>query len=181
MKRLEKVVLLTTFIERLHTGGSWCGETHIQKATYFLQELLKVPMDFKFILYKHGPFSFDLRNELTEMRADGILELEIKIPNYGSSLTITKQGKEIQGFYNNIITEYEKELGFIVEKLGSKNVIELEKLATALYITLKNPEEEKNSRATLMNTLKPHISVSEGISSVKNIDLLISESKSALI
>jgi len=175
MKRLEKVALITTLIEKLHTRGSWCGETHIQKAVYFLQELLKIPMDFKFILYKHGPFSFDLRNELTEMQADGLLGMEAKVPSYGSSLIVTERGKTIQKLYNDAVTEYEKELGFIVEKLGDKNVIELEKLATALYITLKNPEEDENGRARLMNTLKPHISMLEGLSSIKNIDLIMSK------
>lgn len=31
-----------------HSG--WCGETHLQKAIYFLQTLLNVPTDFDYIL-----------------------------------------------------------------------------------------------------------------------------------
>jgi uncharacterized protein YwgA len=60
MDRLRRAAILTRLIEQLRNGGSWCGETHVQKATFFLQELLNVPLSLDFILYKHGPFSFDL-------------------------------------------------------------------------------------------------------------------------
>src|SRR6266545_4036200 len=64
MKRLQRAALLTELVEQMRAHDSWCGETHLQKATYFLQELLDVEMDYDFVLYKHGPFSFDLRDEL---------------------------------------------------------------------------------------------------------------------
>ena len=62
MNRLEKANLLVRLTERLRANKSWAGETHLQKATYILKRVLGVPVEFDFILYKHGPFSFDLRN-----------------------------------------------------------------------------------------------------------------------
>jgi hypothetical protein len=59
---------------RLDEQGSWSGETHIQKAAYLLRELMDIPFGFDFILYKHGPFSFELRDELSSMRSDRLLE-----------------------------------------------------------------------------------------------------------
>lgn len=181
MKRLEKIALLTALIEKLRAKGSWCGETHIQKAIYFLQELLKVPMEFKFILYKHGPFSFDLRSELTEMQADGLLELETKTPLYGSSLIVTNWGKSIQKSYKDTLANYKEELDFIVNKLGDKNVIELEKLATALYITIKNSDESDNNKAKLISTIKPHIPISDAKNAVKDLNKIMSEVESISI
>ena len=64
MTRLQRVAVLTKLTEKLHESGSWCGETHLQKAAYFLQELFNVLLVYEFILYKHGPFSFALRDEL---------------------------------------------------------------------------------------------------------------------
>ena len=177
MKRLEKLSLLTALIEKLRAKGSWCGETHIQKTVYFLQELLEVPTEFKFILYKHGPFSFDLRSELTEMQADGLLELETKTPLYGSSLILTDWGKSIQKSYNDTLTNYKEKLDFIVDKLGDKNVIELEKLATALYITIKHPNEIADVKAKRINTIKPHIPISDAENAVKNLSKIMSEVK----
>ena len=74
MQRLARASLLTRLIAGLREAGSWCGETHIQKAMFFLQELMHVPFEFKFILYRYGPFSFDLRYELTAISADGMLK-----------------------------------------------------------------------------------------------------------
>jgi hypothetical protein len=76
---------LTFFGGRAKTPRTRQGETHMQKATFFLQELIKVPLGFEFLLYKHGPFSFDLRDELTFMRAQGFLRLEPQYP-YGPTL-----------------------------------------------------------------------------------------------
>ena len=59
MDRVRNGVVITKLIETLRERGSWCGETHVQKAAFFLQELMEVPMRFNFILYKHGPFSFE--------------------------------------------------------------------------------------------------------------------------
>ena len=64
MTRLEKVAVLLKLLEKLRENGSWCGETHLQKATYMCQQLLSLPTGFDYVLYKHGPFSFDLRGEL---------------------------------------------------------------------------------------------------------------------
>ncbi|MCL6557372.1 MAG: hypothetical protein K6U74_00970, partial [Firmicutes bacterium] len=62
---LKRKALLLSLVKAMESQGSWCGETHIQKCSYFLQAMLGVPLGFEFILYKHGPFSFDLRDELT--------------------------------------------------------------------------------------------------------------------
>lgn len=95
MDRMRKAGLLTRLIEELHNNGSWCGETHVQKATFFAQELTKIPLGFDFILYKHGPFSFDLRDELTALRADGLLKLETQWP-YGPRISPTQQSEYIK-------------------------------------------------------------------------------------
>jgi uncharacterized protein YwgA len=93
MKRMQRDAVLLSLIKEMKDKGSWCGETHIQKAAYFLQELLGVPMGFEFILYKHGPYSFDLSDEVTAMRADSLLEYKTRVP-YGPNLFPTKEGQE---------------------------------------------------------------------------------------
>ena len=61
-------------------------ETHVQKAMYLMQELLEVPTEYSFILYKHGPFSFDLSDELTSFRGDYLLELAPRRPPMAHAL-----------------------------------------------------------------------------------------------
>ena len=98
MERLSyssRCALLVDMIERLRGRGSWCGETHIQKAMFILQDIAKANLGYKFVIYKHGPYSFELSNELTEMRAVGILELSFPKEGYGPSIPATEFGKRV--------------------------------------------------------------------------------------
>ncbi len=98
MNRLQRAAILSTLAEELLEIGSWCGETHLQKATFFLQHMLKVPTEWDFVLYRYGPFSFELRDELTAMRADQLLEL-IPMQPYGPRLLPTGQSRHcVSGF-----------------------------------------------------------------------------------
>ena len=175
MKKMHRDAVLLSLIKEMKTNGSWCGETHIQKATYFLQELLEVPMSFEFILYKHGPYSFDLSDEVTAMRADSLLEYKTRHP-YGPSLFPTREGQEFLGQYPKTLSKYAKRVQFIAEKIGTMGVAELERLATALYVTL-NEKEEGKSREIWITELKRHIKIDEATEAVRKVDAMIREAK----
>jgi uncharacterized protein YwgA len=176
MERFKKIIILLQIIEALRKGGSWCGETHVQKATYSLQKLKGVPLNFQFVLYKHGPFSFDLRDELTAMRADGLIEFKIVNESYGPRLVITERGQTIQKQFANNVSEYLESIQFIGSNLGDKGVVELEKLATALYVTKDMGIQEKDTRVRKIVELKPHINEPEAEKAVNAIDSLIKAS-----
>src|SRR5262249_25119884 len=80
MERLQRATVLLALIEELRDGGSWGGETHLQKAVYLLQELFQVPLGFDFVLYRHGPYSFDLADEVTALQADQLLATQLRQP-----------------------------------------------------------------------------------------------------
>src|SRR5207302_6094366 len=119
--RLRRAALLTRLIARMRQKGSWCGETHVQKATLVLQELMRVPLGFDFILYKHGPFSFDLRDELTSMRADELVRLEPQWP-YRPRITTTDRSEYMQRLFSRTLGSYDERISFVAEKLGMKGV-----------------------------------------------------------
>lgn len=167
MKRMHRDAVLISLIKEMKARGSWCGETHIQKAAYFLQELMQVPMSFEFILYKHGPYSFDLSDEVTAMRADSLLEYKTRLP-YGPSLFPTKEGQEFLIQYPKTLSKYAEKIQFIAEKIGTMGVADLERLATALYVTL-NENEEGKSREIRITELKPHIRIDEAAEAVKKL------------
>jgi hypothetical protein len=169
MVRLEKASLIITFIEKLCDNGSWCGETHIQKTMYFLQHLTNVPMEFKFILYKHGPFSFDLRDELTGLRADGLLYLDVR-PPYGPGLLPTPNAKRIRDHFLPAVGKYSNQMEFVTRYLGEKSVIELEQIGTALFVTLKTGIPDQQTRANEIYRLKPHIPIDTALTAVQEVD-----------
>ena len=174
MDRLRRAALLTRLIELLRQNTSWCGETHIQKAAYFAQGLLRIPMGYDFILYKHGPFSFDLRDELTAFRADGLLKLEPKWPR-GARIAPTKQSKYIQGLYPRTMGEYEGAIQFVASSLGGKGVVELERLTTALYVSELLEDASVRERAECVISLKPHIPRVDAVDAVRELDRVAEE------
>ncbi len=176
MNRLKQDALLSELVDQLNKRGSWCGETHIQKATYFLQEMRKVPLGFDFMLYKHGPFSFDLRDELTAMRADGFLDLHAQWP-YGPCLVPTRASIELRGDFPRTLRKYGTHIQFVCEALGDKNVAELEKLATALYVYFQNDSDSQRIRAKILHDLKSHIPFSDSLEAVKQVDVLVERSR----
>ncbi len=175
MDRLKRAALITRLIEKLRQRGSWCGETHVQKSTLFLQDLMRVPLEFEFVLFKHGPFSFDLRDELTSLRADELLRLESRWP-YGPRIAPTERSEYIQQICAKTLAKYDDRITFVAEKLGEKNVVDLERLATALYVIQRaNPDTSVDERAEQLTELKPHIPRDSAITAIKEVDHILEE------
>jgi hypothetical protein len=171
MNRLQRAALLTELADRLRQQGSWCGETHLQKATYFLQTLILVPTGYDFILYKFGPFSFDLAEELTALRADGLMELRAQPAPYGPSLLATPRSVEFRRGYPVTLGKYVDAVGFVARSLGDKGVAELERLATALYVTRAGDAAAPAAqRAQRLHELKPHVTLPQALEAVHELD-----------
>ena len=178
MEKLQRSALVLTLARRLKANGSWCGETHIQKTVYFLQELARVPLDYEFILYKHGPYSFDLTEDITAMQANLLLKLEAQPYPYGPSYRITDSGERLERRYASVIDEYNRQIEFIAGSLGNKKVVELERLGTALFVTLEGATDgQAAARIQRIQQLKPHISRNEACDAVSLVDNLIDEAK----
>lgn len=119
MTDLEKYALLGSLIEHLRRNGSWCGETHIQKATFLAQSVVSVPFGYEFVIYKHGPFSFDLGATLTAMRADGVLTLVPK-GSYGPSYSATERMGKILSKKADLVQQFESQMNRVAILLGNK-------------------------------------------------------------
>ncbi len=177
MKRMQKVVVLCQLADSMAAKGSWCGETHLQKATYFLQRLLDVPTGFDFILYKYGPFSFDLRDELTAMRADGLLEFAPQPEPYGPSLVPTELSRKVRERFPKTLRRHTEQLQFVADQLSAEGVMGLEQLATALYVTLEKDDVAPEQRAEWIKNLKPHISTGDAAKSVETVDGIVERAR----
>ena len=171
----KRSAIILILIKQMREKGSWCGETHLQKAIYFLQEMMRVDFKFNFILYKHGAFSFDLSNHLQDMIGDNYLLLESQLP-YGPSFLPGKSAKNLAIKYISITTKYNNDINFVASKLGKLGVKELEKYATALFVVKTNGLSLKK-KAKRLNKLKPHISLNNALSAIKWVNNLTKISK----
>src|SRR5688572_19502951 len=123
MRRPQRTALLGSLCDKLRDNGSWCGETHVQKSVFVLEDLLDVDLDFEFVLYKYGPFSFDLRDELVRLRGLGLVGLEPRYP-YGPRLFSTDAMQERERRFPRTLARYENALDFVASRLGPKTVDE---------------------------------------------------------
>lgn len=176
MQRKERITVLLQLIKRLKERGSWCGETHIQKATYFLQEMLRVNLGYTFIMYKHGPYSFELTDELTKLRADRLLKLLPK-GGYGPSIVLEESPYINKLFVENrdMLDEHHFSVEYVSGKLADKKVMELERLATALYVTRETMETNAEIRTKRIRELKPHVSEKDAQRAIEIIDDMMKE------
>jgi hypothetical protein len=178
MERLKKAAIITRLIDKLRERGSWCGETHIQKAMLFLQEMLRVPTDCDYVLYRHGPFSFDLRDELTGLRGDEIVKLEPQYPPYGPKIGVTDRARYVQRLFEKTLGEYEPRIAFVADQLGAKGVTELERLATAYWVTKESPGLSVADRAQRITELKSHINLAAACDAVTAVDKMAEDAQS---
>ena len=175
MGRLKRAALLTRLMERLREHDSWCGETHVQKAAFLLQELTDVPLELEFVLYRHGPYSFELRDELTGLRADGLVRLEPQGP-CGPRFVLTEQSAYIQGLYPRTLRRYEDSLSFVAAEIGNQGVTGLERLATAFYAQQRvDTGETLEQKVAWVTKRKPHISTDLARVAFEEVERLVQE------
>lgn len=170
-------LLLAVLTEKLRAHESWAGETHLQKAVYFLQTMLGVPTGFKFTLYKYGPFSFDLRDKLTEMRGSGQLELLVQPAPYGPQLEVGPGASQLRKRFPKTLRAHEAQLEYIAARLGGLGVGALERLATALLVTDEAPKATVEERAEQLHAYKPHVTLDAARRAVEQVDEMVEEAR----
>lgn len=157
MEPMERQAILTELVTQMESNDSWCGETHLQKCTYFLQQLCKVPLDFKFILYLYGPFSFELRDEITGMRADRFLQIQVRPGPYGPSLRTDDRANILREQFIQSIEPHRHAIEFVARNFSNRKVTELERLATTFFV-LDEMKEQEDRVPQVVRELKPHVS-----------------------
>ena len=157
MEKAHEIVLVGAVIKILQDAGSWCGETHIQMSSYVAKHVKKIPFSSDFILYKHGPFSFDLNSTLNNMRSQEIIS--VTSLGLGSTYSLNKGiWKAFDRASDGLFEKHEHKLTEVCVYLARKNVAELERIATAIYIRINFPMlQSLNDKKNKLVSLKPHI------------------------
>jgi hypothetical protein len=169
MKRLARAAIVTTLRDELERRGSWAGETHLQKALFVLQEGASVPLAYNFILYKHGPFAFDLREDLNAFRSDGFITLRTQPYPYGPRLVTTEIGHDLQRRFPKTLGLYRKRIETVAQFLGNRGVTDLERIGTALLMIRDFPGADDNEISRRVRNVKPHVQESEAELAIKEV------------
>jgi hypothetical protein len=168
MEEVQRMVVISHLADALRQEGSWCGETHLQKSTYLLQTIFSVPTDFRFVLYKHGPFSFELRDVLNVMLSSGLLELEHR-PGYRPSMVRTAPAERLEAGFHKTVSSVDRAVQYVARLIGSAGVFELERTATAVYLLSQRESDSNQHLAEELNRLKPHVSIDDALVSISDM------------
>lgn len=175
MENNEKQAILLELLDQLRARHSWCGETHLQKAVYFLQQMAAVPIGYEFVLYKHGPFSFELKDEISAMVGDDTLKVVPQRFPYGPKLEEGSFAPVTKVQCDDAVKNYSEQIRQVSEKLGGKNVGDLERLATALYAIKECSElADDNSRAKQITQWKPHVEHDDALKALQTVNSWLS-------
>lgn len=178
MNRYERMALLLRLMELLREKGSWCGATHVQKSAYFAQDLTKVPFEYDFFIYKYGPFSSSLRDELSGMLALLVAELEAHDMFLSPKYRIGRRGRKLMETFGECIAKYENQLEFVSNRIGNMKIEELEQVGTALFVTREMGSEAlKSVRCDRLQRRKPHIERHDAEMAIEKTDRWIEEAR----
>ncbi len=176
MARIDRAAYLLFAMEQLKVSGSWCGETHVQKALFLGQELLGLPTHFRYILYKHGPYSFELSEQLQTLISDELVSVQPR-PPYGPSLSITDAAKPLSAKAESD-PEFSKHIKFLARSLCKKTVSDLEKIATAEYLSKRsNKKSTLDILADELTEIKRHVTKEAAIAAFKEVEALRESAK----
>lgn len=175
LTELERRAVLARLIDQTAKSGSWNGEPHIQESVYFLETATGVPTNLGFVLYKHGPYSFDLHDELVWMRANQFIDIKPIYP-YGPSFHLAELGSVLLSHFPKTVSRFTGQIEFVANEFREMQVVELKRLATAWFVTVNHPADPEK-RASTVSTLKPHITLEEARSAIQRVDDIAERAK----
>jgi len=158
--QFKQHAIILAVIEALHRHNSWTGKTHVQKTISLLHDKGLMAVPFHFVLYRHGPYSFELEADLEQMKSYGALDIEPNNRGYGVVLRPGANAgflHEREGFSSEETKAIEDVCGFV----GDSNIRVLERLATASWIRRQEMIAERELVVKRLNSLKPHVSPAE--------------------
>lgn len=169
MRPRQREAVLAELANSLWRHDSWCGETHLQKASFALEALCVVPLDLHHILYKYGPYSSVLSDELVVMKSDQLLEA-VTVRGYGPRLRPTEAAQvQLLDRWPRTLKRYASAIKFVASHVGGKGVAELERLATAIWVRRELPEATERDQALRLVTIKPHVSLDQALSALSTV------------
>ena len=170
----DKRALLAHLMRHIRASGSWSGETHIQKSMYFLQSLLNVDTGYHFVLYLHGPFSFDVHEVLTWMISRCEIDLQ-RFDLYGPRLKLTPGGKRLAGEHKG----FDDQMKWVSSHIATMNVVDLERVGTVCLLKTGAPDWSDEQIAKELHRLKPHITTDLALRGIEQFEALRQSAQSA--
>jgi uncharacterized protein YwgA len=170
----HKHALILAMIGALQRQGSRTGKTHIIKGLFLAHAAGLFDVPFEFFLYKHGPYSTDIEENIEQMKSYGATEVEPAFDGYGVMLSPGDMASFAQQRAPLPASTLEG-IRKVCQFLRYKNVTHLERLATAAWIRTREGIHDGDAVARRLNELKPHISLNEARQAEDEVRVFLEE------
>jgi hypothetical protein len=177
MTNLKEGAIIVSLIDALNQRGSFCGETHVQKGAYFLRELTGVPLESPFTLYLYGPYSFRLHELLNQLWAEELVKLEPQA--MGASWRPGERYHLLKESFPTTLSQVQGQVAFVADRVARLGVVDLEPLATALFVTREHPSMTRDERARELRAIKTRVDDATARKAVDTIDAWQAEARTA--
>lgn len=146
-------------IDQLNQQKSWTGRVHIHKLLYLTKELLKSEVPFQFDLYRFGPYSFDLDEEIRELTTFGLASGSLISEGYGPSYRVAEKFKSILEQPEGELPEDNlRDLEKVARAIGASSSGDLELLATCLWVEHQESISGADDVIARVKQIKPRYS-----------------------
>jgi len=140
------------------------GKTKLQKLIFLMNELRRLPIDYRFQFYTYGPYASSLSGDVSYLSAIGALHI-----SYDASINTydVRPGDEAPHFLEKAaeyLQSHGADINAVLEGFGHKKAKELELVATLVYVMHYDPDfrpENEQHLIEQMRALKPKFSEDE--------------------
>ena len=138
MEIYERYAIVLYTIKKWNEVKNTCNEKQLQKSLYVLESIDKEVIEYKFIVFKNNPYSYELRDDLGSMEAENLLEVE-RLEPFGINVLLNHHGEELISFYSkfNNYRRIKDILDIIIQKLSKRTIIDIENTTRAFMILRK--------------------------------------------
>ncbi len=174
MEEKDRVNFICFLLGALKDKNGWAGMIHLQKGCYIAQEMLGVPLDYKFIQCVYGPYAFDLRDEVRMLNDKFILSKSFPPVGYEYAYDFYEDvEKWVEANRDNY--KFKDEINFIAGWFLDKKIGRLEKLAAAYMINEKYPDAEREERMKKLIGWKPFMTELQAKESFDEVEVKVKE------
>lgn len=178
MDRLWQARLVSDVVEALRENESWTAESHVQKCIYMVKELFGTEVPFRFVPYKHGPYSFELRDEIGRLLSTRVLVSEPARP-YGPRIRTRSDSVHLRRQLERVNHGLSDQIVFVAGKIGKMSASDVGLLATGILVLKEQDSRQVSSREPLVRfrSLKPAVEEETCIEYISKARNLLQEAR----
>ena len=151
-----RFAIMAAVIHQMSQARRDIGKIQLQKLLYFLQNGLGVPLDYRFVMHHYGPYSVQIEDNLSIVRAVGAAQVSVDPEGYGYHIT---PGETDITAWTELVRPHAESISRVVETLGGHDAARLELLATIHFVRSLRRTTTVEDVLAEVRSLKPKFSV----------------------